>query len=97
MMSARHLGRACCTSPPAEVGAVVRDVHLYDSEVRVVAPDGVNLSGSQPFTRFGIAHAPKVLWGVRISIGVTFGGGPARWRAHSGGLDFISAGCDFRP
>ena len=75
------------------VGALVRDVHLYDGEVRVVAHNGVNLSGSQPFTRFGIAHAPKVLWGVGISIGVTFGGGTAASRT----MDFISAGCDFQP
>lgn len=74
-------------------GALVRDVHLYDGEVRVVAHDGVNLSGSQPFTRFGIAHAPKVLWGVGISIGVTFGGGSVTSRT----MDFISAGCDFQP
>jgi hypothetical protein len=73
--------------------ALVRDVHLYDGEVRVVAHNGVNLSGSQPFTRFGIAHAPKVLWGVGISIGVTFGGGTAASRT----MDFISAGCDFQP
>lgn len=74
-------------------GALVRDVHLFDGEVRVVAHNGVNLSGSQPFTRFGIAHAPKVLWGVGISIGVTFGGGTAASRT----MDFISAGCDFQP
>lgn len=73
--------------------AVVRDVHLYDGEVRVAAHDRVNLSGSQPFTRFGVAHAPKVLWGVGISIGVTFGAGTAAQRT----MDFISAGCDFRP
>ena len=73
--------------------AVVRDVHLYDGEVRVVAHDAVNLSGSQPFTRFGIAHSPKVLWGVGISIGVTFGAGNSAART----MDFISAGCDFRP
>lgn len=73
--------------------AVVRDVHLYDGEVRVVAHDGVNLSGSQPFTRFGVAHAPKVLWGVGISLGVTFGAGSAADRT----IDLIAAGCDFQP
>jgi hypothetical protein len=73
-------------------GAVVRDVHLYDGEVRVAAHNGVNLSGSQAFTRFGVAHLPPVLWGVGISIGVTFGGGTSATRT----MDFISAGCDFR-
>jgi peptidoglycan hydrolase-like protein with peptidoglycan-binding domain len=73
--------------------AVVRDVHIYDGEVRLVAHDSVNLSGSQPFTRFGVAQAPEVLWGVGISIGVTYGGGTAAQRT----IDLISAGCDFQP
>ena len=73
--------------------AVVRDVHIYDGEVRVAAHDSVNLSGSQPFRRFGVAHAPEVLWGVGISIGVTYGGGTAAQRT----IDLISAGCDFQP
>jgi hypothetical protein len=73
--------------------AVVRDVHIYDGEVRLVAHNSVNLSGSQPFTRFGVAQAPEVLWGVGISIGVTYGAGTAAQRT----IDLISAGCDFQP
>jgi peptidoglycan hydrolase-like protein with peptidoglycan-binding domain len=73
--------------------AVVRDVHIYDGEVRLVAHEGVNLSGTQPFTRFGVAQAPEVLWGVGISVGVTYGGGTAAQRT----IDLISAGCDFQP
>jgi hypothetical protein len=73
--------------------AVLRDVHLYDGEVRVAAHDSVNLSGSQPFTRFGIAHAPKILWGAGISLGLRFGTGDAAART----IDLISAGCDFQP
>jgi peptidoglycan hydrolase-like protein with peptidoglycan-binding domain len=73
--------------------AVVRDVHIYDGEVRVAAHNGVNLSGNQPFRRFGVAHAPEVLWGVGISIGVKYGGGTAAQRT----IDLISAGCDFQP
>jgi peptidoglycan hydrolase-like protein with peptidoglycan-binding domain len=73
--------------------AVVRDVHIYDGEVRVAAHDGVNISGSQPFARFGVAHGPEVLWGVGISIGVRYGAGTAAQRT----IDLISAGCDFQP
>jgi hypothetical protein len=73
--------------------AVVRDVHIYDGEVRVAAHNGVNLSGNQPFRRFGVAHAPQVLWGVGISIGVRYGGGTSANRT----IDLISAGCDFQP
>lgn len=73
--------------------AVVRDVHIYDGEVRIAAHDGVNLSGNHFFERFGVAHSPPILWGVGISIGVRFGGGSATERS----MDFIAAGCDFRP
>jgi peptidoglycan hydrolase-like protein with peptidoglycan-binding domain len=73
--------------------AVVRDVHVYDGEARIAAHDGVNLSGDQFFARFGVAHSPPVLWGLGISIGVAFGGGTAAQRR----MDFIAAGCDFRP
>jgi peptidoglycan hydrolase-like protein with peptidoglycan-binding domain len=73
--------------------AVVRDVHIYDGEVRVAAHNGVNLSGNQPFRRFGVAQAPEVLWGVGISIGVKYGEGTAAQRT----IDLISAGCDFQP
>jgi len=73
--------------------AVVRDVHIYDGEARIAAHNGVNLSGDHFFERFGVAHCPDVLWGLGISIGVTFGGGTANQRS----MDFIAAGCDFRP
>jgi peptidoglycan hydrolase-like protein with peptidoglycan-binding domain len=73
--------------------AVVRDVHIYDGEVRIAAHDGVNLSGNHGLERFGVANTPEVRWGVGISVGVTFTGGSADDRR----MDFISAGCDFRP
>ena len=55
--------------------AVVRDVHIYDGEARIAAHQFVNLSGSQPFAVFGVAHKPDVFWGTGISIGVTTGAG----------------------
>ena len=71
--------------------AVVRDVHIYDGEARIAAHDSVNLSGSQPFTKFGVAHKPDVFWGAGISIGVTTRAGNATQRR----IDLISAGIDF--
>ena len=68
-------------------------VHIYDGEQRIAAHDGVDLSGQQPLARFGVAHAPQVLFGVGISVGVQFGGGSAAART----IDLMSAGCDFRP
>jgi hypothetical protein len=73
--------------------AVVRDVHIYDGSDRIAAHDGVNLSGSQPFAKFGVAHKPDVFWGAGISIGVRTGAGTAAQRR----IDLISAGIDFIP
>ena len=71
--------------------AVVRDVHIYDGSDRIAVHNGVNLSGNQPFTKFGVAHKPDVFWGAGISIGVTTGAGTAAQRQ----MDHISAGIDF--
>lgn len=73
--------------------AVVRDVHIYDGSSRIAAHQSVNLSGNQPFAKFGVAHKPDVLWGAGISIGVNTGAGTASQRR----MDFISAGIDFVP
>ncbi|MFQ5649520.1 MAG: DUF6623 family protein [bacterium] len=73
--------------------AIVRDVHIYDGYTRILAHNGVNLSGNHWFERFGVAHCPPALWGVGISIGVTFGAGSDSSRS----MDFVAAGCDFRP
>jgi len=71
--------------------AVVRDVHIYDGSSRIAAHQAVNLSGSQPFAVFGVAHKPDVFWGNGISIGVTTGAGTATQRR----IDVISGGIDY--
>lgn len=71
--------------------AVVRDVHIYDGSSRIAAHNSVNLSGSQPFAAFGVAHKPNVFWGTGISIGVTTKTGTAAQRR----IDVISGGIDF--
>lgn len=71
--------------------AVVRDVHIYDGSARIAVHQAVNLSGSQPFAVFGLAHKPDVFWGAGISIGVTTGAGSVAERR----IDLISAGIDF--
>jgi hypothetical protein len=77
----------------ASANAVVRDVHIYDGSTRIALHNGINLSGSHMFERFGVAHCPPIRWGLGISIGVDFGGGSTAARR----MDFIAAGCDFRP
>jgi hypothetical protein len=73
--------------------AFVRDVHVWDGEGRLARHNGVNLSGDHFFEPFGIPHCPPALWGLNISIGMEFTSGTATNRT----VDFISAGCDFRP
>ncbi len=73
--------------------AVVRDVHIYDGSSLIAAHNGVNLSGTRLFEKFGVAHCPPAVFGLNVAIGVDFVGGTANDRR----IDFISAGCDFRP
>lgn len=77
----------------AGTSAVVRHVHIWDGDTRLVAHDHVDLSGDIPFVKFGVANAPEVRWGVGISVGVEFANDadPAKRI-----IDFFSAGCDFR-
>ena len=72
--------------------AVLRDVHIRDGERVVALHNGVNLTGSQSFARFGVASMPSVLWGVSVSLGFTFGKGTAADRR----VDLISAGMDYK-
>ena len=87
------VGRAMLRFNTGGSQAVVRDVHIYDGSTRIAAHQSVNLSGNQPFAKFGVPHKPDVVWGIGISIGVRTGTGtPAQRR-----IDFISAGVDFLP
>lgn len=85
------IARAMLRFVTGGTSAVVRDVHIYDGEARIAAHQFVNLSGSQPFAVFGVAHKPDVFWGTGISIGVTTGRGTAAERR----IDLISGGIDF--
>lgn len=73
--------------------ATLRDVHIRDGERVVALHNGVNLSGTQAFAKFGVASMPSVLWGVSVSLGYTFGRGSAADRR----VDLISAGMDYKP
>jgi len=73
--------------------AVVQHVDVWDADSRIAAHHDINLSGSQLFVKLGVPHCPPAVFGLGISVGVRFGGGTATERR----VDFISAGCDFRP
>lgn len=72
--------------------ATLRDVHIRDGEQAVALHDGVNLTGSQGFARFGVASMPEVRWGLSVSLGFTFGAGSQNDRR----VDLISGGMDFK-
>lgn len=72
--------------------AIVRDVHIFDGDTRIVAHNGVNHTGNAGFVRFDALGHPPVRWGVGISIGVHFGNGPGARM-----MRFKAAGCDLIP
>ncbi len=74
----------------ASVDAFVRDVHVYDGEMRIAVFDEVYLSGDNWFAEFVLPDRPEVRWGLGISLGVGFG---VEMMDHK--MRFISAGCDF--
>ncbi len=74
--------------------ARVTNVHVYDGENRIAAHDGLSLTPS-PFNmqRFAVPGHPDVLFGVGISIGVSFTG----TTDAANTLEISSAGVDFLP
>jgi hypothetical protein len=72
------------------VDAFVRDVHIYDGGYRIAVFDGLNLSLEQPGFRLVLPDAPYLLYGLGISLGVSFG---VESMDHN--MTFYSVGCDF--
>ena len=72
------------------VDSFVRDVHIYDGEVRIAVHNDVYLVEDNGFVRFEVPETPYLLWGLGISLGVGFG---VEMMAHT--MDFISVGGDF--
>ena len=85
-----RVGSVMLLSETLSTQALIRDVHIYDGDVKIAQHNGVNLSGNAGFVRFNVPPHPFVRWGVGISIGVHFGGG-----SGSRVMRFKSAGCDF--
>jgi len=72
--------------------AVIHSVHIYDGPNKLVEHSNLNLSGNIGFRRFDVPAHPQVLWGIGISVGVTFKNG-----SGSKIMRFSAAGCDFLP
>ena len=72
--------------------AKITNVHIYDGERKIASHDGLNLSPSTwSWPRFNVPGKPDILWGVGISIGVSFTGTTDAQNT----LEFSSAGVDF--
>jgi hypothetical protein len=71
------------------VDSFVRDVHIYDGEVRIAVHEEVYLVEDNWFVRFEVPETPYLRWGLGISLGVGFG---VEMMAHT--MDFVSVGAD---
>lgn len=72
-------------------GARVTNVHIYDGEHRIAAYDGLNLAHPAfGFDRFAVPGRPDVVWGLGLSIGVSFDGSSDAQNT----IEFSSVGCD---
>ncbi|HZM76405.1 MAG TPA: DUF6623 family protein [Candidatus Limnocylindrales bacterium] len=69
----------------------IRNVHVWDGNVRIAAFDNLNLTGNQVFSRHVLPARPSVNWGIGISFFAVLGADPASaWiDVHSGGVDFV--------
>jgi len=70
--------------------AIVKHIHIYDGYSKIASHNDINLTGNNWFAKYGVAHKPRIYWGLGISIGVEFKEGSMRNRR----MDFVSAGCD---
>jgi hypothetical protein len=74
----------------ASVDAFVRDVHVYDGEVKIAEHNDIYLSQENLLARLVVPKRPELLWGLGVSLGVGFG---VEMMDHH--MEFIAAGCDF--
>lgn len=85
-----RIARAMIRCRTFSTKAIIRHVHIYDGYSRIATHNNINLTGNQWFAKFGVAHKPRVYWGLGISIGVHFDSGSLNERR----MDFVSAGFD---
>jgi hypothetical protein len=76
--------------------AVVQHVEIRDGPTLIANQYDVNLSSAQlslQSVKFGVPHCPPAEFGLNITVFIDFGGGSVSQRR----VQFISAGCHFRP
>lgn len=85
-----HIGSVMLTCRTMSADAIVRDVHVYDGDVKIGDINDVNLSGDVGTVCFEIPDHPEVQSAIGISIGLSFGSEPL---AH--GVSVTAAGAEF--
>ncbi|WP_147367958.1 DUF6623 family protein [Fibrisoma montanum] len=74
--------------------AKITNVHVFDGERRIAAHDGLNLAPSPwGMHRFAVPGRPEVLWGLGVTLGVSFTGTTEAENT----LEISAAGCDLMP
>ncbi|MFQ3632048.1 DUF6623 family protein [Roseiflexus sp.] len=53
--------------------AIVRDIHVYDGDVKIGDINDINLSGDIGMVRFTLLDHPEVQTAVGVSLGLSFG------------------------
>jgi hypothetical protein len=72
--------------------AKITNVHIYDGERKIASHDGLNRSSAGwSWPRYDVPGKPSILWGVGISIGVSFTGATDAENK----IEFSSVGVDF--
>ncbi|MGQ9828719.1 MAG: DUF6623 family protein [Roseiflexus sp.] len=70
--------------------AVVRDIHVYDGDVKIGDLNDVNLNGDIGTVRFTLLDHPEVHTAIGISLGLSFGVAPL---PH--GISITAVGAEF--
>jgi len=77
----------CCTMSN---DAIVRDIHVYDGDIKIGDINDVNLSGDIGMVRFTLLDHPEVHTAIGISLGLSFG---AASLPH--GISITAVGAEF--
>jgi hypothetical protein len=78
----------------AGTGAKITNVHVFDGERKIASHDGLSVAPTTwQMLRWAVPGRPEVLWGVGVTVGVSFTGGSDAANT----LELSSAGVDFFP
>jgi hypothetical protein len=86
----RRIGAVMITGCTMSNDAIVRDIHVYDGDIKIGDINDVNLSGDIGMVRFTLLDHPEVHTAIGISLGLSFGAAPL---PH--GISITAVGAEF--